>query len=95
MLPHKVTHDGWKLSVNSCSLWCAESVERHRGPMEEASYLHQKKEPRTVGLLPSVSKKLTHTARRKHIFRASQREEQVPGSVSWWDFLMEFHDSRT
>jgi hypothetical protein len=94
MLPHKVTHDGWKLSVNSCSLWCAvcgKAQRTHGGSF----YLHQKKEPRTVGLLPSISKKFTHTARRKHIFRASQREEQVLGSVSWWDFLMEFHDSRT
>lgn len=62
-LPHKVTHDGWKLPVTSCSPWCAESVERHIGPMEEASYLHQKKELRTVGLnwLSSISKKFTHS----------------------------------
>lgn len=84
MLPHKVTHDGWKLPVNSGSPRNAESVERHIGPMEEASYLHQKKELRTVGLnwLPSTSKKFTHTARGKHIFRASQIEDQVQGKVS-------------
>lgn len=63
MLPHKVTHDEWKLPVNSCSLRCAESMARHIGPMEDTSYLYQKKELKTVGLnwLPSISKKFTHS----------------------------------